>query len=78
MLATTDLLVISASSLMALMVIAAVFAWSWRGWLDLKRSELGGAPEPEHRGAPVGNRIELADLRERVRKLEAIAAGVDM
>ena len=26
---------------------------------------------------PAGNRIEIADLRERVRKLEAIAAGID-
>jgi len=27
---------------------------------------------------PAGNRIELADLKERVRKLEAIAAGIDL
>jgi hypothetical protein len=27
---------------------------------------------------PAGNRIEVADLRERVRKLEAIAAGIDL
>jgi hypothetical protein len=28
--------------------------------------------------APAGGRIELADLKERVRKLEAIAAGIDL
>ena len=32
----------------------------------------------DHGLPPAGNRIELADLRERVRKLEAIAAGIDL
>ena len=27
---------------------------------------------------PASGRIEIADLRERVRKLEAIAAGIDI
>ena len=27
---------------------------------------------------PTGGRIEIADLKERVRKLEAIAAGIDL
>ena len=27
---------------------------------------------------PAGGRIEIADLKERVRKLEAIAAGIDL
>jgi hypothetical protein len=27
---------------------------------------------------PAAGRIEMADLRERVRKLEAIAAGIDL
>jgi hypothetical protein len=27
---------------------------------------------------PASGRIELADLRERVRKLEAIAAGIEL
>ena len=26
----------------------------------------------------IGQRIDLADLKERIRKLEAIAAGVDL
>jgi hypothetical protein len=49
----------------------------WQGWLDLKRLELSQGCNPP---APTstGNRIELADLRERVRKLEAIAAGIDI
>ena len=50
----------------------------WQGWLELKRMELA-APRGHGEGrAPVAERIELADLRERVRKLETIAAGVDL
>ena len=49
----------------------------WQGWLELKRFEL--THEAADRGLPpAGNRIEMADLRERVRKLEAIAAGIDI
>jgi hypothetical protein len=49
----------------------------WQGWLELKRLELSqGFNQPVQ--ANTGNRIELADLRERVRKLEAIAAGIDL
>ena len=55
----------------------------WRDWLDFKRLELASHG---HQGqvshdlplGPTGNRIELADLRERVRKLEAIAEGIDI
>jgi hypothetical protein len=50
---------------------------AWNGWLELKRFELthdaGDRSLP-----PATGRIELADLRERVRKLEAIAAGIDI
>lgn len=76
---TTNLLVMSVSSIVALAVIGAVWAWSWKGWLELKRQQLGTAASTEAPPvAQVGNRIELADLRERVKKLEAIAAGVDL
>ena len=55
--------------------IAGLKAWS--GWLDLKKLELAQAAGD--RGLPPATgRIEIADLRERVRKLEAIAAGIDL
>jgi len=55
--------------------IAALRAWN--GWLELKRMEL--TQMAGERGLPpAGGRIEIADLRERVRKLEAIAAGIDI
>jgi len=49
----------------------------WQGWLELKRFELTH-DTAERTLPPAGNRIEMADLRERVRKLEAIAAGIDL
>lgn len=81
MLETTNLVVLSASSIVAIAMLGLVWAWSWKGWLELKRHELGGHGAGADEALPVagvGNRIELADLRERVKKLEAIAAGVDL
>lgn len=50
---------------------------AWNGWLELKRLELtqqcGDRMLP-----PASGRIEIADLKERIRKLEAIAAGIDI
>lgn len=83
MLETTNLVVLSASSIVALAMLGVVWAWSWKGWLELKHQQLtsAGGHGPTDDMMPVGqvgNRIELADLRERVKKLEAIAAGVDL
>ena len=49
----------------------------WQGWLEVRRLELAGGRKAEPR-SPAGDMIEMADLRERVRKLEAIAAVVDL
>ncbi len=50
---------------------------AWNGWLEFKKMEL--TQTLSDRGLPpTGRRIELADLRERVRKLEAIAAGIEL
>lgn len=57
------------------MVVGAGLA-GWRGWLQLKSREI---ERPETSTAPAaGARIEIADLRERIKKLEAIAAGVEL
>jgi len=50
---------------------------AWNGWLELKKMEL--AQVMGDRGLPPATgRIEIADLKERIRKLEAIAAGIDL
>ena len=49
----------------------------WQGWLDIKRLELTGTGRREPRSA-TSDLIEMADLKERVRKLESIAACIDL
>ena len=65
----------------SLLVAVGIAAWAslkgWQGWLELKRLELANG-RAEATMPPATGRIELADLRERVRKLEAIAAGIDL
>lgn len=71
---------IALTSLAALIVLSFAGLRAWHEWIDLQRQSLaGGRREPDAPGAPApAARIEIADLRERVRKLEAIAAGVDL
>ena len=68
--------------LAALLLSAHFLLKGWQGWLELKKLELAsGRQQPrddEPVASPAGGRIELADLKERVRKLEAIAAGIDL
>ena len=51
---------------------------AWRGWLELKRLELARPEVPEEEQGDTRTRSELADVRERLKKLEAIASGVDL
>ena len=55
-------------------VLGLIGLKAFTAWLDLKRAELERPSGP----APVIHRIDVADLKERVRRLEAIAAGVEM
>ena len=75
-----EYLLIAAASLVGLIVVAATALKGWQGWLELKTRELEQARAPTaEKGSPIGmTRIEIADMRERIRKLEAIAAGVDL
>ena len=72
-------LTISGAGLIGLVVLAWTALSGWRGWLELERMRLeGNRQQAAPSGASPAARIELADLKERVRKLEAIAAGVDL
>ena len=65
----------------SLLAALATACWAalkgWHGWLELRRFELTHACADKAL-PPATGRIEIADLRERVRKLEAIAAGIDI
>jgi len=68
---------LSASVIVGLTGAALAGLKAWNGWLELKKMEL--TQTVGERGLPpAGGRIEMADLKERVRKLEAIAAGIDI
>jgi hypothetical protein len=74
----------------SLVLVAAIVCGAglaaWRGWLEYKGAELQArrtapmaddeAEEPS--GAGTGARIELAAVKERLRRLEAIANGVEL
>ena len=69
--------VVAASFLAGLGAASWAALKGWQGWLELKRFELTHAAGDKML-PPAGARIEIADLKERIRKLEAIAAGIDM
>ena len=68
---------LSASVLTGLAAATWAGLTAWNGWLELKRFEL--THDCADRTLPAASgRIEMADLKERIRKLEAIAAGIDI
>ncbi|MBC2668001.1 hypothetical protein ACFOON_12305 [Novosphingobium piscinae] len=77
--------ILAMAGLIGLGIVALTVLTLWQGWLRLKLTELERHPDrhsdrhradPDH---PLGiTRIEMADVKERLRKLEAIAAGVDL
>ena len=75
MLPLDSLMILATAGLLGLSIVAAVAAWSWRGWLELQHHRFGRQPSDL---PAIGARIDLADLKERIRKLEAIAAGVEL
>ncbi|MGI9375148.1 MAG: hypothetical protein ACR2PC_03455 [Tsuneonella suprasediminis] len=81
----TEQIIVSTALLISVAIIAFVGLKGWQGWLSLKERELERgiasvrAPTEADQGSAMGAaRIELSDLKERIRKLEAIASGVDL
>ncbi|WP_343525634.1 hypothetical protein [Sphingomonas sp.] len=72
-------IVIATAGLAGLAMIVTAGLAGWRGWLQLKSRELDRSHDmPYPPASSAASRIEMADLKERIRKLEAIAAGVDL
>ena len=67
----------AASILLAMAIFSVAALKGWHEWIELKRMELSSG-RADATMPMAGNRIELADLRERIRKLEEIAAGIDI
>lgn len=73
----TTLLALAGLGLTGFTVALAALLKGWQGWLEVKRLELAGRGSGDAR-SPAFERIEIADLRERIRKLESIASCVDL
>ncbi|MBD3730652.1 MAG: hypothetical protein IE933_13210 [Sphingomonadales bacterium] len=72
-------IIIAATMLLATTILSFATLRGWQGWLQLKEREIEHHPREIEAGVGMsGARIEIADLKERIRKLEAIASGVDL
>lgn len=71
------MITVASASLAGLSIATFAGLRGWQGWLEIKRLELAGTVRPERR-SPAGDMIEMADLKERVRKLESIASCIDL
>ena len=73
-------MVIAGAALIGLTIVVLAMLRGWQDYLALRRRELDGdmSAEGGANGSRLGAaRIEISDLKERIRKLEAIANGVD-
>jgi hypothetical protein len=68
-------LALSLTTVAGLTILALIGLKAFRVWIDLKQVELGHRTPATPSTA---QRIDIADLKERIRKLEAIASGVDI
>ena len=77
-------LVTALTFLVATTVVVFALLRAWQDWLALKNRELDNlsstpSEATENPQLSVGAaRIELADMKERIKKLEAIASGVEL
>ena len=75
----TDTLIAAGAALLVTALLCFTALRAWRGWLELRRLELAArSAMAEGAEEDVGVRIELAAVRERLKKLEAIASGVEL
>ena len=66
------LVALGSAGTLAVSATAATALKGWNEWLEVRRLELeGGRAPPASEGAPA----DIVELRERVRRLEAIADG---
>ncbi|HEV7661804.1 MAG TPA: hypothetical protein VGO55_18335 [Allosphingosinicella sp.] len=70
-------LMVLAALVVALAMLSLAALRGWEGWLQVRRIELVRGRGPRRAPTPAAARLELADLRDRVRRLEAIANGVE-
>lgn len=73
--------IIAGSALLGLVIVVGALLRGWQDYLKLRAHELDHSRQRDEvdTGSKMGAaRIEISDLKERIRKLEAIASGVDL
>ena len=75
---STTMMAMAGFGLAALGILLFAALKGWQGWLDLKRLELASAEPRTGSHGGMAERIEVADLKERIRKLESLAACIDL
>lgn len=65
----------ASAAVASIAVLSGAGLSAFRTWCALKRFEVERQPAGP---ATAAQRIDIADLRERIRRLEAIATGVDL
>jgi len=68
--------IVAISSVIVTLALTASFAAGWYGGRSFRARRPPDEPATEQETS--GGRIALADLRVRMRRLEAIAAGIDL
>ena len=71
-----SLVAIASAGIVGFGIVSTAMLRGWRGWLDVKRLEIE-ARQPRRSSSRAADGSEIAGLEERVRRLEAIATGVD-
>jgi hypothetical protein len=66
-------LILSTTTLLAIAMLMVGGLKGLQAWIDLRKAELGTQSQADTPPSSL-NRIELADLKERLKKLEALAA----
>ena len=69
------LMMASSAALLGLGLASVATLRAWSGWLELKRLELDFRSPAKGTGR---GKAGLAELKDRVRKLEAIASGIEI
>ena len=76
MIDAASLVTIASAGIVGFGIVSTAMLRGWTGWLEVKRLQIdGGRRHAPSSPSVVGS--EITALKERVRKLEAIASGVD-
>ena len=70
------LMIMASAGIVGLGIVSSATLRGWSGWLEVQRLELEKRGWNNPRSS--SGQSDLAELKERVRKLEAIATGVDL